>query len=86
VDTNIQIVIKCNYFFPMALRPNADHGLLRFLHHTKQRTIVVRGRVTSPPHRPLPDNTQHSHSPGGTFFAIFQLLLYFPIIHTSYSK
>ena len=55
----------------MALRPNADHGLLRFLDHTKQRTIVVKGRVIRPPQRTPPDNTQHSHSPGGIFLQLF---------------
>jgi hypothetical protein len=79
VDTNTQIDIKCNYFFPMALQSNTDYGLLRFLDHTKQRTIVVRGRVISLPQSALPDNKQHSHSPGGIFFAIIRILIVFQL-------
>ena len=58
----------------MALRPNTDRGLLikeasrshTTTHHTRQDSS---GRVISPTHTPLPDNTQHSqqidiHAPG----------------------
>ena len=53
-------------FFPMALQPNAGHGLLILdevsrsnttTHHSQQD---FSGRVISSPQRPLPDNTQHS--------------------------
>ena len=62
-------------FFPVALRPNAGHGLL-ILEISKSHTTTQHsrqdssGRVISPSQRPLPDNTRHSqqtniHSPGG---------------------
>ena len=60
---------------PVALRPNAGHGLLILevsgshttTHHSRQDSS---GRVISSSQRPLPDNTQHSqqtniHAPGG---------------------
>ena len=51
--------------FPVALRPNAGHGLLihevsrshTTMHHSRQDSS---GRVISSSQRPLPDNTQHS--------------------------
>ena len=62
-------------FFPVALRPNAGHGLLMLevsrshttTHHSRQDSS---GRVISPSQRLQPDNTQHStqtniHAPGG---------------------
>ena len=63
------------FFFSVALRPNAGHGLLILevsrshttTHHSRQDSS---GRVISSPQRPLPDSTQHSqqtniHAPGG---------------------
>ena len=63
------------FFFLVALRPNAGHGLLILevstshtaTHHSRQGSS---GRLISPSQRPLPDNTQHSqqtniHAPGG---------------------
>ena len=63
------------FFFPVALRPNAVHGLLNLevsrshtaMHHSR---LDSSGRVIGPTQRPLPDNTQHSqqtdiHVPGG---------------------
>ena len=52
-------------FFPLALRPNAGHGLLILevsrsrttTHHSQQDSS---GRVISASQRPLPDKTQHS--------------------------
>ena len=62
-------------FPPLALRPNAGHGLLILdvsrshttTHHSRQDSS---GRVISSSQRPIPDNTQHSqqtniHAPGG---------------------
>jgi len=62
-------------FFPVALRPNADYGLLILevsrshttTHHSRQDSS---GRVISSSQRPLPDKTRHSqqtniHAPGG---------------------
>ena len=64
-----------HFFFPVALRPNAGHGLLilevsrsyKTTHHSRWDSS---GRVISSSQRPLPDNTQqsqqtHIHSPGG---------------------
>jgi len=53
------------YICPVALRPNAGHGLLfhevsrshTTTHHSQQDSS---GRVVSASQRPLPDNTQHS--------------------------
>ena len=63
------------YLFSVALRPNADHGLLILevstshttTHHSRSDSF---GRVISSSRRPVPDNTQHSqqtniHDPGG---------------------
>ena len=63
------------FFFTVALRSNAGHGLLILevsrshttTHHSRQDSS---GRVISSSQRPLPDNTQHSqltniHAPGG---------------------
>ena len=62
-------------FFSVALRPNADHGLLSLevsrshttTHHSRYDSS---GRVISSSQRPLPDNTHHSqltniHAPVG---------------------
>ena len=64
------------FYFPVALRPNAGHGLHILevsgshttTHHSRQDSS---GRVISSSQRPLPDNTQQSlqtdiHAPGGT--------------------
>ena len=63
------------FFFAVALRPNAGHGLFIYevsrshktTHHSRQDSS---GRVISSSQRPLPDNTQHSqqtniHAHGG---------------------
>ena len=63
------------FFFAVALRPNAGHGLLILevsrsyttTHHSRWDSS---GRVISSSQRPLPDNTQQSqqtniHTPGG---------------------
>ena len=65
-----------NFFFSVALRPNAGYGLLILevsRSHTSahHRSMDFSGRVISPSQRPLPgNNTQHStqtdiHVPGG---------------------
>jgi len=64
-----------DFFFPVALRPNAGHGLLildvsRSHTATRHSRLDFSGRVTSASQRPLPDNTHHSqqtdiHAPGG---------------------
>ena len=61
------------FVFPVALRPNAGHGLLIIV--SKSHTAIHHSRwdssrqVISPSQRPLPDNTQHSQqtstSPAG---------------------
>ena len=72
-EINIRVVYKGVFyftlliylFFPVALRPNAGHGLLMFevsrshttTHHSRQDSSA---RVISSSQRPLPDNTQHS--------------------------
>ena len=64
-----------SYFLPVALRPNAGHGLL-ILDVSRSHTTTQHirqdscGRVISSSQRPLPDNTQHSQQtniyvPGG---------------------
>ena len=64
-----------DFFFPVALRPNARHGLL-ILEISRSHTTThhnrydYSGRGTSPSQKPLPDNTQHSqqtdiHALGG---------------------
>ena len=61
------------FFFSVALRFNAGHGLLILevsRSHTTTRHSQNSGRVISSSHRPLPDNTQHSqqtniHVPSG---------------------
>jgi len=66
---------KYFFFFFVALRPNAGHGLLilevarshTMTHHTRQDST---GRVIIPSQRHLPDNTRHSqetdiHAPHG---------------------
>ena len=64
-----------SFFYSVALRPNAGHGLL-ILEVTRSHTTTHHsrydssGRVISSSQRPLPDNTQHSqqtniHAPGG---------------------
>jgi hypothetical protein len=64
------------FFFAVALRRNAGHGLLILYvyrsHTTTHRSpLVSSGRVISPSQRTLPDNTQHSQhtnihaTPGG---------------------
>ena len=81
-NTSIPILNKALYqfvpfrfFFSVALRPNAGHGLL-ILEVSKSHTATHHsrkdssGRVISSSQRPLPDNTQHSqqiniHAPGG---------------------
>jgi len=55
------------FFFSVALRPNAGHGLLVLevsrshttTHHSRYNSS---GRVISSTQRPLPDNTQHSQT------------------------
>jgi hypothetical protein len=64
------------YIYPMALQPNAGHGLLNLEASTSHTTThhsqcISSGRVISPSQRSLPDNTQHSqqtniHAPGRT--------------------
>ena len=64
-----------SFFFAVALRPNAGHGLLILeVSRSHTRTDHSRqdssGRVISQSQRPLPDNTQHSqqtniYAPGG---------------------
>ena len=71
----LMYVIIHSYFFPVALRPNAGHGILILevsrshttTHHSRQDSS---GRVISLSQRPLLDNTQHSqqtniHALGG---------------------
>ena len=62
-----------HYIPPLALRPNAGHGLI-ILEVSRSYTAPHRhrqdfsGRVTSPSQRPLPDNTTFNtdiHAPGG---------------------
>ena len=61
---------------PMALQPNAGHGLLILDEVSRSHTTTHHsrwdssGRVISPSQRPVPDNTQHSqqtniHALGG---------------------
>ena len=72
--TSTDMIMKC-FFFSVALRPNAGHGLLILevyrshttTHHSRQDSSK---RVISSSHRSLPGNTQHSqqtniHAPGG---------------------
>ena len=64
IDTCKRLCIYI-YIFPVALRPNAGHGLLILevsrshttTHHCRQDSP---GRVISSSQRPLPGNTQHS--------------------------
>ena len=69
------VFLAAIYFFSVALRPNAGHGLLILevsrshttTHHSRQDSTR---RVISSSQRPLPDNTQHSqqiniHALGG---------------------
>ena len=71
----IRAAIKDTFFFAVALRPNAGHGLLILevsrshttTHHSRLDSC---GRVISSSQRPLPDSIQHSqqtniHAPGG---------------------
>ena len=76
-EINFRILLPLDrvFPFPVALRPNAGHGLL--IHEvSRSHTTTHRnrqdfsGRVISSSRRPLPDNTQHSkqtdiHAPGG---------------------
>jgi len=60
-----QPLTEMSFFFPVALRPNAGHGLLILevsRSHTTMQHIRYNssGRVISSSQRPLPDNTQHS--------------------------
>ena len=68
-------IIFSGFFFSVALRPNAGHGLLilevsrsqKTTHHSRYDSS---GRVISSWQRPLPNNTQHSqrtniHAPVG---------------------
>ena len=62
------LIVIAFVFLPVALGPNAGHGLLTTTHHSLKDSS---GRVISASQRPLPDNTQHSqetdiHAPGGT--------------------
>jgi len=67
--------IKLYIFFLVALRPNADHGLLilevsRSHTTTHYSRLDSSGRVISSSQRPLPNNTKHSqqtdiHALGG---------------------
>ena len=69
------IYIYIYIYIPVAMRPNADHGLpilgvSRSHTATHHSRLDSSGRVISASQRPLPDNTQHSqqtniHAPGG---------------------
>jgi len=69
------VLLVYNFFFAVALRPNAGHGLL-ILEVSRSHTTTHHsqydssGQVISSSQRPLPDNIQNSqqtniHAPGG---------------------